>query len=137
MSGTSQTPRAPSLTIPKGFLKYIFLCKYILVKPQAVSQFCFQRALMKRLASPGSGGGQRLSRAMCRGCRQRPGGMQPKRESALPPSHPARAGMGFPSGALLAGGQGTENFYFLLSRLSFHSAHRSHQPQKFLLWLIY
>lgn len=84
MSGTSQTLRAPSLTIPKGFLKYIFLCKYILVKPQAVSQFCFQRALMKRLASPGSGGSKRLSRVMCWVCREHPGGMQPERESVLP-----------------------------------------------------
>lgn len=105
MSGTSQTPRASSLTIPKGFffLKYIFLCKYILVKPQAASQFCFQRALMKRLASPGSGGGERLSRAMCRGCRQHPGRMRPRRESSLPlilrepgwdfPPHPSLLGV--------------------------------------------
>lgn len=84
------------------FLKYIFLCKYILVKPQAASQFCFQRALMKRLASPGSGGGERLSWAMCRGCRQHPGRMWSQRESSLPlilweqgwdfPPHPSLLG---------------------------------------------
>lgn len=44
------------------------------------------------------------------------------------PGHPARAGMGFPSGALLAGGQGTENSHFLLSRLRFHPARGSDQP---------
>lgn len=65
----------------------------------------------------------------------------PRRDAAQKgisaPGHPARAGMGFPMGPLLAAGQGTENSHFLLSRLRFHPAHGSDQPPKFFLGLIY
>jgi len=57
---------------------------------------------MKNLAPPGSGGGERLSRAMSRGCRQRLGETQPKRESVLPIILPER-GWDFPREPSLLG----------------------------------